>query len=52
MFLMIEKNYYYIITIKPEYNDPQRDPKIVAVVDSRSLFRCFFTLNVENGTSK
>jgi hypothetical protein len=26
-------------TVKPEYNDHPRDPKIVAVVDMWSLFR-------------
>jgi hypothetical protein len=29
-------------TVKPEYNDHPRDPKIVADVDRWSLFRGFF----------
>jgi hypothetical protein len=30
----------FIYTFKPMYNDHPRDPKIVAVVEKWSLFRC------------
>ena len=34
-----ENNLSKVNTVKPVYNDHPRDPKFVAVVDRRSLFR-------------